>query len=70
MPVYACKIRGDDKVRIVRAKTQSQAAKHLVDADIMNAEELADAIGKGSTIETATVAEDPPAQPDGGDKDK
>lgn len=53
MPVYKCKIRGDSKVRLVRAKTASQACKHLVEAETMTADELAEELGKeGAKLET------------------
>lgn len=63
MPVYLCKIRGSEDKHLVRARSQSKAAKHLVDAESLSAESLADHIGKGLTLETATVAEDRPAEP-------
>jgi hypothetical protein len=57
MPVYGVKVRGDDKERIVRASSAAKARDHVVEAKAMSADELADAIGKGSEIETATEAE-------------
>lgn len=57
MPIYSVKVRGDDAVRVVRAYSAAKARDHLVEASAMNAEELADAIGNGATIETATEAE-------------
>ena len=53
MPVYACKIEGSTEVRLVRARSQSQAAKHLVECDSVSAEQMADLIGKGVKLETA-----------------
>ena len=72
MPIYGVKVRGDDKERIVRASSAAKARDHLVEAKALNAEELADAIGKGAEIETATEVEPapdpagdpPPADPD------
>lgn len=65
MPVYACKIEGSTDVRLVRARSQSQAAKHLVECDSVSAEQMADLIGKGVKLETAAEpavqAEEEPA---------
>jgi hypothetical protein len=57
MPIYGVKVRGDSKERIVRASSAAKARDHVVDAKALNAEELADAIGKGAEIETATETE-------------
>ena len=62
MPVYACKIRGSKKPRIVVAKTASQAAKHVVEVDPISAEELAAEVAKGTVIETAGAADAPAAE--------
>lgn len=72
MPIYGVKIRGDEKERIVRASSAAKARDHVVEAKALNAEELADAIGNGSTIENASEGEveaapaagDPPASED------
>lgn len=53
MPMYRCKIRGETKTRIVRADTAAQARNHIVDVETMTAEEMADEIDKGATIERA-----------------
>jgi hypothetical protein len=62
MPVYGCKIQGTKDVRIVRAKSAAQARAHLVEAETMSAEELADALSKeGAKLETATAPAEEPA---------
>lgn len=69
MPIYEVKVRGDEKERIVRASSAAKARDHVVEAKALNAEELADAIGNGAAIETASEGEaeaapapaDPPA---------
>jgi hypothetical protein len=69
MPIYGVKVRGDEKERIVRASSAAKARDHVVEAKALNAEELADAIGNGAAIETASEGEaeaspapaDPPA---------
>jgi hypothetical protein len=67
LPVYRCRIRGDDKVRLVQARSQSQAAKHLVDAESVSADEMAELLGKGTELETyagpADDGDEPPADP-------
>lgn len=69
MPVYSCKIEGTEDVRIVRARSAAQARAHLVDAEPLSAEELADAINNGSTLETATApAEEAPAEEESKDE--
>lgn len=57
MLIYEVKVRGDDKERIVRASSAAKARDHVVEAKALNAEELADAIGKGAEIETAIEGE-------------
>lgn len=63
MPVYGCTIAGTKEKRIVRARSAAQARAHVVKADPLSAEELADALAKeGAKIEVATApAEEPPA---------
>lgn len=69
MPIYGVKVRGEEKERIVRASSAAKARDHVVEAKALNAEELADAIGNGSAIETASEGKaeaapspaDPPA---------
>lgn len=53
MPIYRCKVRGENKPRIVRADTAAQARNHIVEAETMTAEEMADAIEQGATVERA-----------------
>lgn len=53
LPIYKCKIDGDSKERIVRAETAAQARNHIVSVETMTAEEMADAIEHGATIEKA-----------------
>lgn len=57
MPIYGVKVRGDEKERIVRASNAAKARDHVVEAKALNAEELADAIGNGAAIETASEGE-------------
>jgi hypothetical protein len=59
MPVYKCKIRGDEAVRIVRADTAAQARNHIVEVDTMTAEQMADAMENGATVEKAATAQSP-----------
>lgn len=67
MPVYLCKIAGTKEERVVRARSAAQARAHLVDAEPLSAEALADALSKeGAKLETATApAEERPAQEPG-----
>ncbi len=62
MPIYRCRVKGESKDRIVRADTAAQARHHLVDVGTMSAEQMADAIESGATIERAEVS--PPAESD------
>jgi hypothetical protein len=55
MPVYRCKIRGDKAERIVRADTAAQARNHIVEVETMTAEQMADAIENGATVERAAA---------------
>lgn len=67
MPIYGVKVRGDEKERIVRASSAAKARDHVVEAKALNAEELADAIGKGAEIETASEGEAEAAPAPAGD---
>lgn len=60
MPIYRVKVRGDEKEHIVRASSAAKARDHVVEAKALNADELADAIGNGSTIETVTETDSDP----------
>lgn len=60
MPIYGVKVRGEPKERVVRASSAAKARDHVVEAKALTAEELADAIGKGAEIETATEVEPAP----------
>lgn len=64
MPIYNCTVKGESKPRIVRAGTAAQARNHIVDCKTMTAEEMADAIEDGATIENAA------AEPSTDDEDK
>jgi hypothetical protein len=57
MPIYKCNIKGDSKARIVRADTAAQARKHIVTVETMTAEQMADAIENGATVERAAKEE-------------
>lgn len=57
MPVYRCKVRGEDKPRIVRADTAAQARGHLVEVETMTGEEVADAVADELPIERAAKAD-------------
>jgi len=61
MPIYGVTVRGETKERIVRASSAAKARDHVVEAKPLNAEALADAIGNGATIETASEGESDPA---------
>lgn len=65
MPVYSCKVRGSGKRRIVRAKSAAQARDHIVEAEPMSAEQLADEVGKGTAIEVAGAPEPAAEDTDG-----
>ena len=54
MPVYKCKVRGEKGERIVRADTAAQARNHIVEVETMTAEQMADAIENGATVERAS----------------
>lgn len=60
MPIYGVKVRGEPKECVVRASSAAKARDHVVEAKALTAEELADAIGKGAEIETATEVEPAP----------
>ncbi|MGN6124682.1 MAG: hypothetical protein ACTHOJ_17195 [Sphingomonas oligoaromativorans] len=53
MPIYKLTVAGDDKSRIVRAATAAKARDHVVRAETVGAEDLADLIEAGVTIEKA-----------------
>lgn len=57
MPVYKCKVRGEKGERIVRADTAAQARNHIVEVETMTAEQMADAIENGATVERASKDE-------------
>lgn len=65
MPIYRCKVRGETKTRIVRADTAAQARNHIVEVETMTAEQMADEIEKGATVERASKD-----APSGDDDDK
>ena len=67
MPIYGVKVRGEEKERIVRASSAAKARDHVVEAKALNAEELADAIGNGAEIETASESETEAAPAAAGD---
>jgi hypothetical protein len=60
MPIYTTPIRGDDKPRLVRADTPAAARSHIVTAESITTDEMADLMAAGATIE---VAEKPAAAP-------
>lgn len=53
MAIYSCKVRGEEKHRLVRADTAAQARDHIVSAKPLSAEDLADEIEKGGKVEKA-----------------
>jgi hypothetical protein len=61
MPVYSCTVRGSEDKRLVRAASAAQARAHLVQAETVSAEQMADAIEKGATVEKANAT--PTAEP-------
>lgn len=65
MPIYKCTVRGEKAPRIVRADTAAQARNHLVECETMTAEQMADAIEKGATIERAGTVEPAEEAPKG-----
>lgn len=56
MPIYKTTIRGDDKPRLVRAATPAQARAHVVTAESITTDQMADLLADGATIETAAAA--------------
>lgn len=57
MPIYRATIRGSDETpRLVRAETAAQARNHVVIVAPLTAEQMADAIEAGATIEKATAS--------------
>lgn len=56
MPIYKCQVRGEDKPRLVRAATAAQARSHVVSAETITAEEMADAIDGGASVERADAS--------------
>ncbi len=63
MPVYIVKIRGEETTRIVRASSAAKASDHVVEANALKAEELADEIAGGAVIETALEDGEPDPEP-------
>lgn len=64
MPIYKTTISGVDTPRLVRADTAAKARDHVVTTDLVKAEELADLIEAGATIERAVdkpAAEEAPS---------
>lgn len=53
MPVYGCKVRGDEKSRVVIADTAAQARNHIVEANTLTAVQLAELVADGATVEKA-----------------
>ena len=53
MPIYKTTILGDAEPRLVRADTAAKARDHIVQTEALTAEELADLIEGGATIEKA-----------------
>ena len=51
MPVYKIKIRGTDQVRAVRASSMAKCREHIVEAEAITAEELADLLADGVVLE-------------------
>lgn len=56
MPVYKVSINGEELPRLIRADTAAKARDHLVKTESVSADELADLLDKGATIEKATAA--------------
>lgn len=58
MPIYRATIKGSkEPPRIVRAETAAQARNHIVEVETLTAEQMADALEKGATVEKATAAD-------------
>lgn len=53
MPIYKTTILGTAEPRLVRAETAAKARDHIVQTEAINADELADLIETGATIEKA-----------------
>ena len=54
MPIYKATIRGTNDTRIVRAETAAQARNHIVEVETMTAEQMADEIEGGASVERAS----------------
>ncbi|MBA2717725.1 MAG: hypothetical protein H0U52_00590 [Chloroflexi bacterium] len=67
MPIYECKVRGENKVRLVKAGTAAQARDHIVEAGPISAERMAELIEDGAKLEKVGDPTDPSAHAKGGD---
>lgn len=55
MPIYRVKVKGADKLRLVRATSAAQARNHVAEADAISADEMADLLASGVELETAST---------------
>lgn len=54
MPIYRATIKDSTaKPRLIRAETAAQARNHIVSVETLTAEEMADELEKGATVERA-----------------
>lgn len=67
MPIYEMQVRGDDKIRLVKATTAAQARDHIVSAKPISAERMGELIESGATLEKAVNPADPAAHAPGGE---
>lgn len=56
MPVYEVNVAGDEKPRLVQAKSGAVARAHVATAKAISADRMAELIGQGVAIETASKA--------------
>lgn len=61
MPIYECQVRGTEKPRLVKAATAAQARDHIVSAEAISAERMAELVEQGAKLEKA--GEPDPADP-------
>ena len=51
MPIYSCTVKGEERAAHCARRTAAQAKGHIVDVKAMTADEMADAIENGATVE-------------------
>lgn len=67
LPIYELQIRGDDKIRLVKAATSAQARDHIVSAKPIGAERMAELTETGVKLEKIANPADPASHAEGGE---